>query len=728
MSILFTIPALLMNAGHNQMKMNTLHSKSSMKARHNHNNGVWYQFRRKLSVANVRCQVSSSSENAARYRLCRCRHKFMEVRQQQRVRAGFQSAKAECYLFFRRICNESTQGLQQQCQIVLFPKKSVQARRALQKESIGRVLSAVKEKSYVLQTGSLIESKEANGKRILAIVGGLCGNRIGMTEDQVNALREGQAGLSEVVQKQLETYVTAVKAAMSMPFGSKPTETSWQLPDYFSEQTKALKEFALSACTNDREQQLIACEVLDALGLPKSSTAAVDVLIGMGVFPFHVNLDLLKSGLRVEFSDEILAAADALRSKAFSDADMKKRVNLTNLKVYCIDPEDAEEIDDGLSATQLSDGCIKLWIHVSDPTSWITPESCLEKEARRRGTSIYLPTQTLPMFPMELVTSCLSFRQGVECVALSIIVFLKEDGSIAESTIECSTIRPTYKLSYHQASELIFMKLEEENELSLLGHAATLRRQWRKSQGAMELSSYPPKVMVTNAESLDPSINIVFADPTNPAVELVSEMMILCGEAVSMFGYQNSLVLPYRGQLPTNLRSQSECPKPHHTGRDIALHQITGPVDVNLRRPLAHSFLGLAGYVQFTSPIRRYNDFLAHYQVKAALLGGKPLFTHSYMAAAIGWANKMMKEAKELETVANRYWILEYLRRQPRDKLFIAYILCFKKDREALVLLKEIGFEAAMIVYSKAAVGSEIKVTVKEAQPRKGVLILVEVL
>jgi exoribonuclease-2 len=99
-----------------------------------------------------------------------------------------------------------------------------------------------------------------------------------------------------------------------------------------------------------------------------------------------------------------------------------------------------------------------------------------------RGTSIFLPTATFPMFPERLAMNAMSLQQGRGCKSVTVSVILQPDGSIAEYSIENSIIKPTYMLTYESATELLYMNLEEEEELRILQEAASLRAQWRRSQ------------------------------------------------------------------------------------------------------------------------------------------------------------------------------------------------------------------------------------------------------
>ncbi|PSR98285.1 Ribonuclease [Actinidia chinensis var. chinensis] len=101
----------------------------------------------------------------------------------------------------------------------------------------------------------------------------------------------------------------------------------------------------------------------------------------------------------------------------------------------------------------------------------------------RQATSVFLPTATYPMFPEKLAMKGMSLKQGKLCKAVTVLVVLHYDGSIAEYTVDNSIIKPTYMLTYESATELLYLNLEEEAELKILSQAVTLRLQWRRKQG-----------------------------------------------------------------------------------------------------------------------------------------------------------------------------------------------------------------------------------------------------
>jgi exoribonuclease-2 len=129
-----------------------------------------------------------------------------------------------------------------------------------------------------------------------------------------------------------------------------------------------------------------------------------------------------------------LAMAQQRLSSPPPDPD-QNRLDLTHLKVYTVDDASTLEIDDGLSLETLEDGRQRIWVHIADPTRWFTPGDALDLEARRRCTTVYLPTGIIPMFPAELATGVMSLVQGQTCCALSFGIVLTEAGDIEDYTI-----------------------------------------------------------------------------------------------------------------------------------------------------------------------------------------------------------------------------------------------------------------------------------------------------
>lgn len=529
----------------------------------------------------------------------------------------------------------------------------------------------------------------------------------------------------EVAEKEFLEFVQLLKSAKSMPSHAKPPKSSWEVEEKIRHRIKSLEAYAIDMCEND-DQKKTAGMIMKAMGLTKTSTSALNLLIDVGYFAEHVNLDLLKFNIRTNHSDEIMSAAESLLLES-TDPDEVDRIDLTDLKVYAIDVDEADELDDALSATRLQDGRIKVWIHVADAASLVQPGSIIDREAMKRGTSVFLPTATYPMFPEKLAMDGMSLKQGKLCKAVTVSVVLHSDGSIAEYTVVNSVIKPTYMLTYESASELLYLNLEEEGELRILSEAAALRLQWRRQQGAIDTTTIETRIKVINPDNPESSINLYVENQAEPAMRLVTEMMILCGEAVATYGSSNSIPLPFRGQPQSNIDVSAFTHLPEGPVRSSAIVKIMRAAEMDFRNPIRHGVLGLPGYVQFTSPIRRYMDLLAHYQVKAFLRGDSPPFSAGQLEGMASLINMNVRLVRRVCNCSLRYWIIEYLRRQTKGTRFRALILRFIKDRIAALLLVEVGIQASACVSVGVQIGDEVEVQVEEAHPRDDVLFLKEV-
>ncbi|KAK6942965.1 Ribonuclease II/R, partial [Dillenia turbinata] len=278
-------------------------------------------------------------------------------------------------------------------------------------------------------------------------------------------------------------------------------------------------------------------------------------------------------------------------------------------------------------------------------------------------------------------------------------------------------------LTYESASELIHLNLEEEVELKILSEDATFRLQWHHQQGAIDTADLETHIKVANPDDPEPSINTYVENHADPAMGLVSEMMVLCSEVLPTFGSYNNIPLPYRGQLQSYVDASLFAHLPEGPVRSSGYVRIMHAAEIDFRKPVRHLVLGLPGYVQFTSPIRRYMDLLAHYQVKAFLRGDSPAFTAGQLEGIASSVNMNAPVAKRLFSCSLKYWILEFLRRQPKGKRSHALVLRFIYCS----IIAPGGYQASAWVSVGVQIGDEIDVRVEEAHPCEDVLALKEV-
>lgn len=478
----------------------------------------------------------------------------------------------------------------------------------------------------------------------------------------------------------------------------------------------------LAAMGEEATHRAPAVETLSALERSTSSEAALTLLVDLGLWSPHENLFLRRSQFPTQFPSKVLEMVQQCMASPPPDPD-SARLDLTHLKAFTIDDESTREIDDGLSLEYLSDGRHRLWVHIADPTRWLSPGDELDLEARRRCTTLYLPTGMIPMFPSELATGPMSLNQGQVCCALSFGVILSEAGEVQEYSIHPSLVKPTYRLTYDDVDEILQLGVRAEPELEAIATWAKRRESWRQSQGA--ISIHMPESSIKVGED-DEIIIQVLEDSI--ARQLVAEMMILAGEVAAQYGQAHQLVMPFRNQPQPELPPEEELMLlPAGLVRDCAIRRCMPRSEMSTT-PGRHATLGLDTYTQVTSPIRRYTDLLAHFQLKAHLRGDPPPFSSEEIKELVQGVGAAVYESVLVERQTKRYWALEYLRRHP-EQVWSALLLRWLREHESLglVMLEELGIELAMRFDRPVEPGEHFEVQVTYANPRQDVIQLREV-
>ena len=473
---------------------------------------------------------------------------------------------------------------------------------------------------------------------------------------------------------------------------------------------ESLERFVLHPENTSRAAQ----EILSALGRPQTPQSAFDVLVELGLWSPHENLFLRRSQIPVHFRREVLEVAQQCLDSPPPDPD-SNRLDLTHLKVYTIDDESTQEIDDGLSLEYLENGSQRLWMHIADPTRLVRPGDELDLEARRRSTTLYLPTGMIPMFPPELATGPMSLVQGNVCRALSFGVVLDETGNVQDYQIHASLIKPTYRLTYEDVDEMLQLGIRAEPEIAAIASWAVRREEWRKSQGSINIHMPEAVIKVKN----DDEIIIDVLDDSRSR-QLVAEMMILAGEVAGRYGQTHQIPLPFRGQPQPELPSEEELLQlPAGPVRFCAMRRCMPRSEMSIT-PARHAGLGLDTYTQVTSPIRRYTDLLAHFQIKAHLRGDPLPFSAEQLQEVMLSVTTAAYEATLVERQTNRYWGLEYLRRHA-DQVWQALVLRWLQEHNnlGLILLEDLGLELVMRFKRSVSLGDRLEVQVSHVDPRQ---------
>lgn len=520
---------------------------------------------------------------------------------------------------------------------------------------------------------------------------------------QVEEIRH-QITVEKQKQQEKQEFLDRVQQALAKK------SVSWSESD--KRKIENLEKYVLDPEQPNRTAQ----DILELLGRNKSPENADDLLRELGWWQPHENLFLRRSSYPLSFPQKVLDVTERYLTTFPVDRDEAHRIDLTHLKVYTVDDASTTEIDDGLSVQWVEGDTPRLWIHIADPTRFLNPNDELDLEARKRSTSLYLPTGMLSMFPTELATGPMSLVQGTRCHALSFCVTLNEDGSVRDYSIHTTLIKPTYRLTYEDVDEIYQLGITDEPELFVLKDYAKKRQTWRSSQGSINISM-PEASIKVDQEKDEIKIELLYS---SLARQIVAEMMILAGEVAGLYGREHGLPLPFRGQPQPELPPDEELLLlPPGPVRFCALRRCMPRSEMGIT-PARHAGLGLNHYIQVTSPIRRYTDLLAHFQIKAHLRQDNLPFSDSELQEILYSVTSSSQEAVSVERQTNRYWGLEYLRRNS-DQIWQALVLRWLREDEnlGLILLEELGLELPHRFEKNVELGDRLALQVSRSDPHR---------
>ena len=480
------------------------------------------------------------------------------------------------------------------------------------------------------------------------------------------------------------------------------------LPPEQRERLEQLQQLAAGRIEPDQLEPALR-QSLSALHLRTDRGDLRHLLVELGQWDRHRLLSLAGTTWSSGFAPELLA--EAQRLLAMVDLEQPgdaTRLDLSGQHCVTIDDDDTRDIDDGLALERRSDGSLRIWIHVADPGRLIAADSPLDLEARRRGSSLYLAVGNLPMFPEELSNGPFSLRQGKRSAAWSFWVELDEAGEIGASSIQRSWVKPTYRLSYNDADELIDLAPPEDPDLADLDRLLERRRQWRLARGALLMDL--PEGRIRSHEG-EPQLEITEPSPSR---QLVAEAMILAGAVAARFGMEQGLSLPYRSQLPADLPAAAELQAlPDGAVRFAAIKRCLSRGLMGTQ-PAAHFSLGLPAYVQATSPIRRYGDLVVQRQIAAILDGSPPLNTEQ-LQELLEQFDTAVREGIGISREDQRHWQQVWFEAHRGGQWSAQFLRWLRpQDRLGLVRIEELALDLAAECPSGAAPGVQLLLRVKQ--------------
>src|SRR6266550_4706196 len=221
------------------------------------------------------------------------------------------------------------------------------------------------------------------------------------------------------------------------------------------------------------------------------------------------------------------------------------REDLRDQFIVTIDPDDARDFDDAINVEKIDqNGGWRLGVHIADVSAYVTPDSALNREARRRGNSVYLPDRVIPMLPERLSNGVCSLNPGVERLTQSVFIEFDKHGRAKNARFAKSEIRSAKRLTYKEAYAILQAKPNGElsRRLHTAWELASLLRRKRFEQGSLDL--YFPEVKVhVDADGKATRLERVENDQSH---QLIEEFMLAANEAVARELRHRSIATIYR--------------------------------------------------------------------------------------------------------------------------------------------------------------------------------------
>ncbi|HVM28221.1 MAG TPA: RNB domain-containing ribonuclease [Mycobacteriales bacterium] len=332
------------------------------------------------------------------------------------------------------------------------------------------------------------------------------------------------------------------------------------------------------------------------------------------------------------------------------------RRDLRSMPTFTIDAPHSMDLDDALSVHAADpDGGIRVLVHIADVATHVRPGTALDAEARRAGTSVYLPGWVRPMLPRELSEVALSLVPDADRDALTVEMRIAADGEITAADVYATRIRSDIRLSYETAADVLAGQQPDDvppdvvDALRWLRTAAARLGVQRLRRGGIEARRVEPELTVAVVDGV---AEAVAATPSNPANLLIERLMVAANESVAGWLVDRGLPGVFRVHPPPGPDAakalEAFCAAAgFHPGfgpalTPLGLAALSAQLDAAADETAAavwdvllgflgrasytpeaggHFGLASAGYVHFTSPLRRYADLLVHRVVHAFLAG-----------------------------------------------------------------------------------------------------------
>ncbi len=401
--------------------------------------------------------------------------------------------------------------------------------------------------------------------------------------------------------------------------------------------------------------------------------------------------------LPVEFSEKILNQAERV-AKDVSEADMAGRKDIRSWQMVTIDGEDAKDLDDAVSLTKEGE-CYVLGVHIADVTNYVQENSAIDREAKKRGTSVYLADRVIPMLPHRLSNGICSLNAGEDRLALSCIMTVNEKGIVTDHEIAETVIHVDERMTYTSVKKILEDEDAKEREkygrlvpmFERMRELSQILRGRRRRRGSIDFD-FPETKLILDKEGKPLEIRPY---DRNTATKIIEDFMLLANETVAEDYYWQELPFVYRThEVPDEEKIRALATFINNFGysmhvgvneiRPKEIQKLLAKVENTPEEALicrlalrsmkqarympeniGHFGLAANYYTHFTSPIRRYPDLQIHRIIKDNLRGrmdeDRIGHYHSILQEVTKHSSEMERRAEEAERETVKLKKVEYM-------------------------------------------------------------------
>lgn len=435
------------------------------------------------------------------------------------------------------------------------------------------------------------------------------------------------------------------------------------------------------------EGDLVICEIVKWADKRRSPEGVIKEVLGKkGDKGLDILTIIKKYGLPEEFPDKVLNYAKNIEEE-IPEKEYARRTDLRNLRMVTIDGEDAKDLDDAVSIERLDNGKFRLGVHIADVSHYVKEKNPLDREALKRGTSVYLIDRVIPMLPKKLSNGICSLNPKVDRLALSCFMIIDSKGKVIQHEIEETVIKTSERMTYTDVTKILENNDEElikrydylVDDFRAMEELCNILREKRMRRGAIDFNFEESKIILND---LGKPVDI---KPYDRAIanRIIEEFMLVCNETIAEHMYWTNLPFVYRiHEDPDEEKLEKFKEFVYNLGYVVrwgqeahprALQDILDKVKGKKEETVVSTLLlrsmmqakyspecvghfGLAAkyYCHFTSPIRRYPDLQIHRIIKEQLNGKIDEKRIAKLSNIVEIASKQSSEMERLAQEAER--------------------------------------------------------------------------